>query len=424
MTANDDVTEAERLAAIAEPSPGDVVLDDVADLLDRYVAFPQAEHLTAVALWIVHAHAVVAAESTPRLALLSAEKQSGKTRTLEVLELLVPRPMFTSSTSAAALFRAIAAVKPTVMIDEVDTIFGPAAGDHEELRAVINTGHRRGGVVHRCDGPSLAVRPFPVFAAVALAGIGELPDTVADRAVVIRMKRRAPGDRVESFRRRKVAPVADALRQRIAAWTDQIAEQITDAEPDMAGLTDRPADVWEPLFAIADAAGGDWPARARTAAVAIVGASTNDETSLGVRLLADIRTVFGDGGDKMTSAELAERLAAMEEAPWGDLWGKALDARGLAKRLRPYDVKPHKYRDGDATHRGYERHGFVDAWGRYLPGTGTTATSGTPQVTVTRDVPDVPDVPVPEGDRDDEDRAVQLVLDEFPGAELIDEGAA
>lgn len=420
----------------AEAEPGHQILDDVADLLARYVAFTEAAHLTAVALWVAHAHAVDASESTPRLALLSAEKQSGKTRTLEVVELLVPRPMFTSSTSAAAMFRAIASVRPTLMIDEVDTIFGPAAGDHEELRGVLNSGHRRGAVVYRCDGPQLTVKPFPVYTPVVLAGIGELPDTVSDRSVVIPMKRRAPGDAVQSFRRRKVKPGADQLRDRIAAWVEAVTEQITDAEPDMGGLTDRPADVWEPLLALADAAGGDWPVMARAAAQQITGASTGGtDTSIGVRLLSDIRGVFTAPGTlrKLPSSELAERLAGIEEAPWGDLRGHPLDARGLARRLHPYDIGPRKYREGDKTHRGYERRDFVDAWARYLPrrppGTGTSATTGTPQVTATRDVPDVPDVPVPEGteaeaddeapDYSDPDQLFDLVDRHFPGSELL-----
>lgn len=298
------------------------------------------------------------------------------------------------------------------MIDEVDTIFGPAAGDHEELRGVLNAGHRRGAVVHRCDGPKLEVKEFPVFTPVVLAGIGHVPDTVADRAVVIRMKRRAPGDKVESFRRRKVAPAATELRQRVAVWVESVADELTDAEPDLDGLTDRPADVWEPLIALADAAGGDWPGRARAAAAAIVGAATTDDTSLGVRLLGDIRAIFAKKGCEQTlgSAVLAERLAAMEEAPWGDMYGKALDARGLAKRLRPYDVAPKQHRvkvtnpksgaEEEKNIRAYEAGAFADAWRRYLPvppTTATSATSATPQVTVTRDVADVAAVAVPGG---------------------------
>jgi hypothetical protein len=179
---------------------------------------------------------------------LSAEKGSGKTRTLEVLELLVPRPMHAVSATAAALFRAVEASQPTLLFDEADTYFGPMAkGDTEELRALVNAGHRKGAVAYRCFGdPSkMEVRAYPAFCAVALAGIGDLPPTILDRAVLVRMRRRAPDEHVEPFRRRKAAKDADDLRDGLATWTEAYRDQLADAEPEMPpGLVDRPADVW------------------------------------------------------------------------------------------------------------------------------------------------------------------------------------
>jgi Protein of unknown function (DUF3631) len=403
---------ADRIPDVADEPEGEgaELLDQVADFLARYVAFPSPAALHAVALWAAHCHAVAAFESTPRLALLSAEKGSGKTRTLEVLELLVPRPMHAVNATAAALFRAVEAHQPTLLFDECDTYFGPMArGEHEELRGLVNAGHRKGAVAYRCvgDPKNMQVQAFPAYCAVAVAGIGDLPATILDRAVLVRMRRRAPAEKVEPFRRRKAAKVGDELRQALADWTKAHAEQLAEAEPEMpAGLVDRPADVWEALLAIADLAGGDWPRDARKAALELNAARVEADPSLGVALLRDLRAAFAirddDGNltgwhEALSTETLLSRLTALEESPWGDLRGKALDARGLARRLKPYEVRPTTIRVGDATPKGYRREDLADAWVRYLPDTPEkSATSETPQAS---GVAPVADVALPAGQR-------------------------
>lgn len=93
------------------------------------------------------------------------------------------------------------------------------------------------------------------------------------------------------------------------------------------GIVDRLADVWEPILAIADAAGGAWPQRSRAACVALAGASVTREASLGVRPLTDLKMVF-DGNDKMGTADILSKLHLLDEAPWSDLNGKPLDPAG------------------------------------------------------------------------------------------------
>jgi Protein of unknown function (DUF3631) len=254
-----------------------------------------------------------------------------------------------------------------------------AKGDSEELRALVNAGHRKGAVAYRCYGDpnKMEVRAYPAFCAVALAGIGDLPPTILDRAVLVRMRRRAPDEQVESFRRRKAAKDADDLRDSLAKWMEAHADQLADAEPEMPpGLVDRPADVWEALLAVADLAGGAWPVRARAAALELNAARVEADPSLGIALLRDVRAVW-DGSEGMATEELLRRLVALEESPWGDLRGKPLDARGLARRLRPYEVRPTTIRVGDATPKGYYRADLHDAWSRYLPDPGKGATSAT-----------------------------------------------
>jgi hypothetical protein len=354
---------------------GAVLLQAVEDYLTRFVAFPSAEAATAVALWVVHTHLLDCFESSPRLALLSPEPGSGKTRVQEILELLVPRPLFTLNASSAALFRAIADPegRPTLLIDECDTIFGPrSSSEHEDLRGLVNAGHRRGATSLRCvvRGKTIDVESFPAYCAVSLSGLDDLPDTIMTRSVVIRMRRRAPDEHVEPFRHRVHAAAGHALREQLAAWSATIAGKLAGTWPVMpAGVEDRAADCWEPLIAIADAAGGHWPETARVTAVTLVTDARRGGETLGIRLLADLQRVFTDAAaERMTTEHLLEALNGLDDAPWGDLRGKPLDARSLSRRLSKYDVSPRTIRVDGTVKKGYELTDLVDVFRRYLPG--------------------------------------------------------
>ncbi|TXS56085.1 DUF3631 domain-containing protein [Streptomyces sp. t39] len=376
---------------------GAALLAEVEAFHRRFNVFPTEAAYVAVALWDAHAHLLDAFDSTPRIAFLSPEPGSGKSRALEIVETLVPQPMVAVNASPAALFRAVSGAdgRPTILFDEIDTVFGPKAGENEELRGFLNAGHRRSGVTYRCvgDGSNQTVQPFPSYCAVAMAGLGSLPDTILTRSVIIRMRRRAPNETVQPYRQRLHEKEGHALRDRLARWADQVREKITGAWPDMPeGVTDRPADVWEPLLAVADAAGGTWPARARAACVELVTAATeDDESSLGIRLLTDLRDNVFCGIDRMPTAAILECLLAMDDAPWVDMGGKPLTSRGLARMLGGYvtgankPIKPRPIRTpGGTIPRGYYADDLADAWSRYCPPTpgksATSATAATPQV--------------------------------------------
>ncbi|MFD3906510.1 DUF3631 domain-containing protein [Streptomyces sp. CB04723] len=375
---------------------GAALLNEVEAFHRRFNVFPREAAYVAVALWDAHAHLLDAFDSTPRLAFLSPEPGSGKSRALEVVETLVPRPMLAVNARAAALFRSVSdpAGRPTILFDEIDTVFGPKAGDNEELRGFLNAGHRRSGVTYRCvgDGGNQTVVEFPSYAAVAVAGLGYLPDTITTRSVIIRMRRRARNESVEPFRARLHEAEGQELRERLAQWSDTVREDIAGRWPQMPdGVTDRPADVWEPLLSVADAAGGDWPERARAACVELVNAArADDKGSLGIRLLTDLRDHVMAGIDRMPTVAILDRLCALDEAPWADMSGRPLDSRGLAKMLGEYmtsdntPVKARNIKTAGTVLKGYYALDLHDAWQRYCPpppsGAATSATSATPQV--------------------------------------------
>ncbi|MGW1758464.1 DUF3631 domain-containing protein [Streptomyces mirabilis] len=371
----------------AHPTDGAALLNEVEAFHRRFNVFPTEVAYVAVALWDAHAHLLDCFDSTPRLAFLSPEPGSGKSRALEIVETLVPRPMVAVNASAAALFRSVSGPdgRPTILFDEIDTVFGPKAGDNEELRGFINAGHRRKGVTYRCVGDSQTVTPFPSYTAVAVAGLGSLPDTILDRSIIIRMRRRARNEKVEPFRARLHEQEGNALRERLAAWAEQVRGQVTDAWPELPdGISDRPGDVWEPLLAVADAVGGDWPKRAREACAALVKASrTNDKGSIGVRLLTDLRDHVLIGVDKLPTVAILDRLNSLEDAPWADLNGKPLDNRRLSKMLSEYmtaDNEPigsRNIRTAGGVLKGFFSKDLDDAWSRYCPPP-AAATAATP----------------------------------------------
>ncbi|MBL3665327.1 DUF3631 domain-containing protein [Streptomyces sp. M2CJ-2] len=383
------------------PAPsidGAALLDEVEAFHRRFNVFPTEAAYVAVALWDAHAHLINAFDGTARIAFLSPEPGSGKSRALEIIETLTPRAATTVNASANALFRLVEADggTPTLLFDEIDTVFGPKAGGNEEVRGFLNSGYRRGGKSLRCvgDGSNQNAEWFSSFCAVAMAGLGSLPDTILTRSVIIRMRKRAPNEKVEPYRRRVHEKQGHALRDRLADWTATVHDQVAQAWPEMPeGVSDRPADVWEPLLAVADAAGGHWPERARAACVALIkSAQEGGEASLGVRLLTDLRDRVFCGADRMPTAAILEVLLGLDDAPWADLTddGKALTARGLSKLLSQYvrpdntPIRPRGIRVGSGTPKGYYAEDLSDAWARYCPPppakSATSATAATPQI--------------------------------------------
>ncbi len=370
----------------AEPVDTAALLDEVRAVWCRYLILPADYFYDVAALWALHAHVVNAFDTTPRIVFKSPEKESGKTRALEVLELLVPAALSTINASVAFLFRTLKDEQATILFDEVDAIFNPKASNYEDLRSLINAGYRRGATVGRIVGEGKGMRGvrFPVFAATALAAIGDLPDTVESRAVIVPMRRRAPDEHVEQFRRRRVAAELEEVRARLVQWGAEHIDQLGNADPEMPDeVTDRAADCWEPLLAIADLAGGAWPARARFAARSVVKGHVAEDASIGVRLLADIKAVMDGDRDRMSSAGLCAALNALEASGWG-AWndGKGISQHDLSKRLKRYGVAPKviKFRDG-TTARGYLREAFSDPFARYLRDTPLVGVTGVTSVT-------------------------------------------
>ena len=356
----------------ATPS-GAGLLEELHTALTRYVIFPSPHAADAVTLWVAASHAQPAWEHAPRLAVVSPLKRCGKSRLLDVVAETCHGPLITVNATIAAVVRSIGADPPTLLVDEADTLWGSKkqADSNEDLRGLLNAGHQRNRPMLRWDVTTRTLDQLDTFAMAMLASIGDLPDTIMDRAVVIRMRRRAPTEHVDPYRTRRDAPPLNQLRDQLADWARQQLRELQHATPEMP-LEDRAADTWEPLIAIADLAGGDWPTRARTAAVTMTGAEAQQEedTSASVRLLADLREVFG-AAEALYTTTILEALHKLEDAPWPDWYGHPLSTRDLAKLLRPYDIRSKSVREHGTgpSLKGYARADLHDAWQRYAPPT-------------------------------------------------------
>lgn len=365
--ANTEATDNAMLLADPEPWPdpvdGAALLAEIERAVRRFVVLPLESAATA-ALWVLFAHAHDGFDISPILTITSATMRCGKTLLLQIVSALVPKALATSNITPAALFRTIEAYGPTLLIDEGDSFIEFS----EELRGILNSGHtRRGAVVIRTVGEEFTPRTFRTWCPKVLALIGKPPGTLADRSIEIRMQRKTKAEQVERFRSARLADLAPLCRQ-AARWVADHGEELKAADPEVPSqLNDRAADNWRPLFAIAAAAGGEWPDRAQKAALALAG-ETTEESSLGVTLIGDMMLIFKERQiDELATSDLIAKLVKQEERPWSE-WrrGKPITPRGVAGLLKPFRIASKVIRFPDGTQHGYERRALEDAHTRYF----------------------------------------------------------
>jgi Protein of unknown function (DUF3631) len=360
----------------SEPIFGADILEALAGDLRRKVVITPTQ-ANVVALWIQHTHAYDAADMTPYLWITGPERRVGKSRLLEVIALYARKPVLTANISVAATFRLVAREAPTLLLDEVDTVFGGKATDSEDLRGLLNAGFQRGATVWRCigDGSKQTVEEFPVFCPKAFAGIGEaMPETLVDRAITIRMTRKTRGETIERFRVRRAKAEAEPLHDQLARWAEDNVDRLAQLEPELPDeLDDRAQDAWEPLLAIADAVAGEWPDLARSAAIELSTGAGRIDDSRGVRLLEAIRQAFTTSrADELPTRDLIRHLASDDEAEWARWWDDRNEqpspgaAQELANVLRPFGVRSERFRADETQVRGFRRERFRDAFARYL----------------------------------------------------------
>jgi len=347
------------------------LLDQTRHFLTRYVVFATPEQAEACALWVGHTWLYDQFDIAPYLWLRSAEKRSAKTLLQDCLELVVREPLATSGASLAAIFRAVNEWHPTLLLDEVDAIFNRKNGDaSEDLRGLLNSGYRRGRPYLRIvgEGRKMRVEKFDTYSPKCIASIGGLPDTIADRSIMVILRRRLTSEPIERWRSRRAFELAQPIKE----WWEFLAQKLAlpehaDVPPE---LSDRAIDSWEPLLAIAEAAGGGWLDRGRRAALVLSGVVAVDEERAGIRLLGDIRSAFEQRGiDRVSSKVLLGVLNSdtYEESGWSEWRGHPLTGHGLGYLLHDFGIRSKPVKISGETVKGFTLDQFADAFARYLP---------------------------------------------------------
>jgi hypothetical protein len=356
----------EKAAADAPPVNGGELLDEIRAFIGRYMVLPSDEAADVLALWTLHTWSVRAAFATPYLRIVSAAADSGKTLLMEILAVVCRNGWHAVNPSTAVLYRKIDRQAPTLLLDEMDNY---PIDERRDALAVLNSGYKRGAKVDRCKENG-DLETFNAFSPKAYAGLDQrsLVSTLLSRSITVRLERKAPREKVEMWIAPLTEPGAAPLRQRCAAWADQNVDALSTARPNLPDvLTNRAAEIWWALLAIADRAGRDWPDRARRAARALsAGGDEHDDEPEAMMLLADIRDAFGDERVVFTK-DLLEKLNRLDERPWGARRkGEGLDARGLSRMLRPFKIRPKTIGSGAASAKGYDWDRFADTFSRHL----------------------------------------------------------
>jgi hypothetical protein len=346
---------------------GELVLDEIRTFMARFVTFPSPAVLDAVTLWIAHTHVVdgcgrLGFETSPRIAFLSDEPASGKTTALEMVTRLANRGRISIDMTAPGLAISIAEKQGTIGLDELDVLFG-AGGAKSVLRSLLNAGYKRGATWTRKANDDL-----PIFGPVAMAGLAKkwrsatALSPLRSRTIEVEMRRgRGPAER---YRPRLHDALSAELRGVLSKWAARYAPLILEDWPSLPeGVTDRDEEVWEPLFMVANAAGGHWPASVERACRELVlGESTvPDEPTVRMRLLADLRWVFGEA-ERMTTVQIVAGLHGLPGSEWKKLWPNPATAPRELSLMLGEDVSPIKVRVGEQSLRGYSRKDLEPLW--------------------------------------------------------------
>ena len=354
-----------------DPWPGKVggaeLLDEIVKIMRRYLILPDSG-AEAIALWSVYSYAHDLFDISPSLIISSPVKRCGKTQTIKTISEIVSRPLTTSNISTSAIFRVIEVSRPTLLMDEAENYIH---GDNEDMCSVLNSGHTRAtAFVVRTVGDDHEPRKFSTYTPMVIALIGKLTDTLEDRGIIVRMQRRRSDERVERFRESRVPPDLLVLGRKAARWIADHQELLREADPQLPdGLDDRAQDKWFPLVAIADLAGGEWPERARDAALALSGEKVESADSAKILLLEDLRDLFEKRKtNHIFSADICVELAEMEDRPWPEhRKGKPITPRQLSILLKHFEISPKSIRIGLEAKKGYDFSDFEDAFSRYIP---------------------------------------------------------
>jgi hypothetical protein len=332
----------------------------------RRVILPSGIALV-IALWVVGTHLYESFDVFPYLCITSPAKRCGKTLLAELIGLASARTKSTANISEAALFRTIQAFRPTMIIDEAETLANRKSERAQFLLSLLNAGHRKGVSIIRCVGKDHTPTEFSVFCPKVLSAIGNLPDTFRDRSLIVTMRRRRKEEPVLRHRYREVSEKGRRRAALAEVWAAKHKAQVEAKylNQPLEFLEDREADNWAPLFAIAAVAVPNRLEELQQTATRLGRAKNalDVDESYAIRLLSDIRRILrSEDSLRITTQQLLFKLKGIEEGPWSDL-----TPMRLARMLRPFHVSSRQIWMGEnGNARGYDREDLQPVFDSYL----------------------------------------------------------
>jgi hypothetical protein len=352
---------------------GPEMLDRVCEFIGQYLSCTDHQR-TILALWILHTYCCASFQNTPYLDIRSAERESGKTICLQVLNLLCARPWMVTNASASVLSRKIAADRPTVLLDDWDTSFRSV--DRQSVIAfLLSTSRNNASFIHEIKGQAPHLQPDDLFCPKAFAGNAPLPPALARRSIPLVLKRAKAGEKLEPFRRilaefKTVPPLIQSMK----TWAERNGfdvkmDQLGYARGrSMPGLSPHQQDCAGALLSLAARIQGDWPDKIWNALFCVFKASRHEHEGIGVQLLSDIRDAFAgcSNPDQLSTKDLLAFLHPLEHRSWNAWNRKPITPRALALILHDFEVVPRMMSPRSGL-RGYRLKDFADSWKRYLP---------------------------------------------------------
>jgi hypothetical protein len=353
-------------------------LNRIYDFLKRFVVLPNEEDYYLVSLWILHTYFSHRLTTTPRLALISPEYGCGKTRTLEVIASLSFQSESLDGYSKSYLMRRVTEIKeefgrpPTFCIDEVDTVWNGSKSDEgsETLRMFMNSGYRVGKYIGITDGEGKSRKPtrFETFAPVVFAGKGDkAPESVKSRSIEITLQKRLSYQEIEDFHTKAVAFEIEEIKEFLNDWVERKVDEILfENESVPYDIRDRERELWLPLYAVSRLCG--WEEQFKKTLLLHTRQKSENETPTDRRYLEDCLRVFSEAGNPET-IRTKTLVVSLNDLPDTDYaskrYGRGLDDRLLAKKLKGYGIKPIQIRFGEETAKGYYREPITKALARY-----------------------------------------------------------
>jgi putative DNA primase/helicase len=314
----------------------------------------------ATSLWVVFTYLVEIAVHAPKLLLHFPKKDAGKSTALGVLHWLVQRPYAAVEATGAAAYRIIDQLKPTLLLDEADTLFRR----NTALAHIINSSWTNSGQTIPRVGPRGTVVGYNPYSVQAIAMKGlNMPGPTLSRCVTCMIWPKLPSETVEDFNYTDDEEFR-TIRSKLLRWVLDNAATLRDANPESApGFSNRIKMNWKLLLAIADRAGGAWPKRARAAALELYSESNNEsDDDVDVRAFAVVEQLL-HGREELTSAEVCAAMTEEPTSEWCNFRGKGpISQTQLAALFRPYGIYTVKLSKG----RGYRRAQFKQPFARLL----------------------------------------------------------